>query len=313
MLTVLTAPKERGGLGMRAVVQNSRGCNGLPIVTPKLYNVGIFAPVSWFCSASLASRLARRTTSGRRCSGFRRHSLDLLSTVLVCAATRFRTWSAFLLCMGVKTGFSLGANCITKYVGEEGDACPFSGCVSVGNPYDFLAANRHIETYSFITKYVYNYALGGALQALLSRHKDIFLSHPDSPLPADVLKEYLEERAVGMRQFDEVITRRVFGYADAYDYYAHNSSTRFIEGIRVPYLGLNALDDPITGVHTLPILQAKMNPWVLLVRTEHGGHLGWFETASDGSLGRWYVRPLREWFEALLEVRYFHSSDSMID
>ncbi|KAI0036990.1 AB-hydrolase YheT [Vararia minispora EC-137] len=264
VLAPLTAPKERGGLGMRAVVQNSRGCNRLPILTPKLYNA---------CTTD-----------------------DIRHAVLWISKT-FPGSPIY----GI--GFSLGSNAITDYTGEEGDTCPLAACVSVANPFDFVAANKHIETHSLMTKYVYNYALGGALQALLARHQRVFLDSPDSLIPHDDLVKYLQARSVTLRDFDELATKNVFGYKDAYDYYAHASSSRFVERIRIPYLGLNALDDPITGRHTLPETQARMNPWVLLVRTKHGGHLGWFEYAPDGSLRRWYVQPVREWLEALIEVR----------
>ena len=38
-LTVLTGPTTEGGLGLRAIVLNSRGCNNSPVITPKLYHV----------------------------------------------------------------------------------------------------------------------------------------------------------------------------------------------------------------------------------------------------------------------------------
>lgn len=30
--------------------------------------------------------------------------------------------------------------------------------------------------------------------------------------------------------------------------------------------------------------------------------MGWFERQADGGLSRWYVRPVKEFFAALLEV-----------
>lgn len=38
-LSTLTLPINEGGLGLRAVVINSRGCNNSPVITPKLYHV----------------------------------------------------------------------------------------------------------------------------------------------------------------------------------------------------------------------------------------------------------------------------------
>lgn len=42
-VNALRAPAERGGLGARAVVMNFRGCNGSPVITPKLYHVRFFS------------------------------------------------------------------------------------------------------------------------------------------------------------------------------------------------------------------------------------------------------------------------------
>ena len=40
-LTSLTSAKDAGGLGARAVVLNYRGCNGSPVITPRLYHVSM--------------------------------------------------------------------------------------------------------------------------------------------------------------------------------------------------------------------------------------------------------------------------------
>lgn len=39
VLSRVTLSKTSGGLGFRAVVLNFRGCNGSPVVTPRLYHV----------------------------------------------------------------------------------------------------------------------------------------------------------------------------------------------------------------------------------------------------------------------------------
>lgn len=38
----------------------------------------------------------------------------------------------------MSVGFSLGANILMNYMGEEGDQCEFLGAMSVGNPFDIL-------------------------------------------------------------------------------------------------------------------------------------------------------------------------------
>jgi predicted alpha/beta-fold hydrolase len=55
----------------------------------------------------------------------------------------------------IAVGFSMGANILTKYLGEEGPACPLTAAVSIANPYDFVATNGHI-THCWFRKRVYN-------------------------------------------------------------------------------------------------------------------------------------------------------------
>lgn len=38
----------------------------------------------------------------------------------------------------MSVGFSLGANILMNYMGEEGDQCEFLGAMSVGNPFDLM-------------------------------------------------------------------------------------------------------------------------------------------------------------------------------
>lgn len=38
----------------------------------------------------------------------------------------------------MSVGFSLGANILMNYMGEEGDNCEFLGAMSVGNPFDLM-------------------------------------------------------------------------------------------------------------------------------------------------------------------------------
>lgn len=93
-----------------------------------------------------------------------------------------------------------------------------------------------------------------------------------------------------------------FPTADAY--YAWAGSHLKVPGIRVPFLAVNSVDDPI--VAEIPYEACSENPWVCLVTTEHGGHLGWFEGDLIGREGtpphRWIKKPVLEWFAAVLDI-----------
>ena len=173
-------------------------------------------------------------------------------------------------------GFSLGANFMTKYIGEEGENCPMTAMVSLANVWDFVQGSHHIEKGTLMNRMVYQNILGGALRSLLHLHRHIFLSSPSSPLPKPLLDKLFRMRTVSLRQYDDMITAPLYGFKDASDYYYRISSSRLVDKIRIPVLGINSMDDPIVGKGNLPFTQVTKTPWVVLATTEHGGHMGWF-------------------------------------
>ncbi|OQR95141.1 serine protease family S33 [Achlya hypogyna] len=175
----------------------------------------------------------------------------------------------------VAGGFSLGSNILLKYVGEEGAGCLLSGAVSVGNPYDLLASNRNLM-HSRLHNLLYREALTSNLLRLFfekSNAHEHFKSHPVVDL--DRLRA-----AASVWEFDDRLTRHVFGYATVSDYYRDASCSQYLKGVRIPTLCLTAADDPIS-IHTaIPDDDCAANRHILLAVTEKGGHLGFF-TGGD--------------------------------
>jgi uncharacterized protein len=66
----------------------------------------------------------------------------------------------------------------------------------------------------------------------------------------------------------------------------------------VPLLAVNAGDDPI--VRSLPGSVGD-NPFIALMITNGGGHLGWFSGGRLFGVRRWITRPVLEWFKATAE------------
>jgi predicted alpha/beta-fold hydrolase len=87
---------------------------------------------------------------------------------------------------------------------------------------------------------------------------------------------YVPPREIGpvssIRQFDNKVVARYWGFRDADDYYYRAASARVAERIAVPTLILHAQDDPF--IRLLPETHAKLlaNPHVTFVETRHGGH-----------------------------------------
>ncbi|KAL4244830.1 hypothetical protein ABKN59_001501 [Abortiporus biennis] len=264
-LSELTLPKTSAGLGMRAVVMNSRGCNNSPVITPRLYGAG---------------------------------SSDDARSAILWACHTFPYARLFGL------GFSLGANILTKYTGEESDSCPLSGLVSLANVWDFAVGSHHLERGTLINRYVYRNVLGDALRTLIHKHRHAFLSSPHSPIPDAILEDLFRRRRVSLKEYDEIVASRMFRCKNAMDYYEKIGSVKVMENIRVPVLAINSWDDPIISRECLPIDKVHQNPWIVLAVTHGGGHLGWFESDKkiEGGVGRWYAKPVRQFFSALIEL-----------
>ncbi|KAF9317753.1 hypothetical protein BG003_000361 [Podila horticola] len=192
----------------------------------------------------------------------------------------------------MSVGFSLGANILMNYMGEEGDNCEFLGAMSVGNPFDLMGTCLAIER-GLLGRKIYSPAMGGNLRRIFLKHTKMFEN-------SDVVDVEAVKRSVTIRDFDEQVTRRVFKYRTVHEYYRMASSSQRILDIKRPFLCLNALDDPIAVSECLPVDEIRENPFGLLATTSRGGHLGWFE--GFWSQERWCTRPLAEFCIAMFEA-----------
>ncbi|KAI7829125.1 Alpha/Beta hydrolase protein [Kickxella alabastrina] len=234
----------------RTVVVNFRGCAGVKLTTHVLYNGGFTSDYG----------IAVEYIKGR----FPQSKL-------------------------VAIGYSLGANLITKYVGEQGEVCPLKAAISVGNPYDLAASSDAIEEPTFRNKYVYSPAMLEGLMRLYRRHSKMMATGPVK----------LDAKAIAkiksIREFDELITSRVFGYKNSTDYYQQNSSAQFMPNISIPFLAITALDDPVCPDSYIPRETFRSNPHLVLALTQYGGHLGYHESLSQS----WLPRPIAEFCSAI--------------
>ena len=116
--------------GFISVVFNFRGCAGSEVLTPQLY------------SASFTS------------------DLDLVIKHILSVAGED---TPLFGC-----GYSLGANILLKYAGETGDHCPFSGLLSIANPFDLTATNTELHSGIF-KRTLYSWRLASNLIRVLRR------------------------------------------------------------------------------------------------------------------------------------------------
>lgn len=224
-------------LGWRACGVNYRGCGGLDLETPQA-----------FCASYTDDvRQMVRHVRGR----YPRSRIYLV-------------------------GYSLGANILVKYLGEEGARCPATAAVAFANPFDLAASDEQLHS-SCVSRTVYSRKLASNLVRLARRWAHHFEGVDGIEL--DALKSV---RSV--RDFDEQYTRRTFGYDSVGDYYEDASSARVLGRVGVPLMCVSAEDDPVCPFHAVPRGTFESNPNLLLVSTRTGGHsMDWFEGLAAGS------------------------------
>ncbi|OUS10499.1 hypothetical protein A9Q89_11015 [Gammaproteobacteria bacterium 53_120_T64] len=221
--------------GWDVVAYNFRGCSGEP------------------------NRLARSYHSG---------SSDDLAFVInhVLAA---RPYSKLAL-----TGFSLGANQVLKYLGENRDDRPsqLCGATAISPPCDLSACSDHLEQ---ADNWLYKARFLRSLLAKVAAKRSLIEAEIGS-LSA--------KKCRSIRDFDEHFVAPLNGFTSAEDYYQRTSSRQFLSSIEHPVLLLSSFDDPFLPNSCYPSAVDINNARVRLAYTRHGGHVGFMQAHPQG----WY-------------------------
>jgi predicted alpha/beta-fold hydrolase len=217
--------------GIRTVAMNFRSCSGEPNRTARFYHAGETGDLGFLLDL-LAARFPRATLLG--------------------------------------AGFSLGANVLLKYLGEQGEASRIRAATAISIPFDLgrgsdkLAASfmGRVYTRHFVRRLVVKYRLKRAAGVRLDGVE---------------LDERRMRRWSSFRDFDDALTARLHGFADADDYYTRSSSGGYLHGIRVPALLVHALDDPFVDERAIPHQVIDANPHLHTAFVPRGGHVGFIE------------------------------------
>ena len=123
----------------------------------------------------------------------------------------------------------------------------------------------------------------------------------ETHIVAQAAKAALALKNPTLDEFDEAFTRVAGGPAPRWPfpnvdaYYGWCSSDKIVPQIRVPFLAINADDDPV--VKHVP-MDGGGNNFVVMTLTKGGGHLGWFQ-AGPGYVDRWTTKPVIEWLKIM--------------
>lgn len=180
----------------------------------------------------------------------------------------------------VAAGFSLGANILACYLGQEKENCILSAAVCVSCPFNLRTSSDFIES-SVIGRMYSSHMTKGLLR--FTRTNEAMLR--TCPHNIDFEKIY---QVKNLKDYDENATSKIFGLQCANDYYKKYSSMQFINGISVPTMFISSTDDPVCGDKVVVDAGNTLfeNPFTVVVASSRGGHVGFLE-ARDGNILKW--------------------------
>jgi uncharacterized protein len=183
-------------------------------------------------------------------------------------------------------GFSLGGNVSLKLAGELGESGDqlLAGVCAVSTPIDLAVCAKAIGQ---MQNYLYHQRFMTCLTDKIRRR----VRQAPHLYSAEPLKHVRT-----IYDFDEYYTAQMFGFGSADNYYRTQSSNQFLEKIRVPTLVIAAKDDPLVpfGMYDHPAF--GQNPYLRLIATDHGGHVGFVARRQPRF---WLDSVVLEWFNEI--------------
>jgi hypothetical protein len=164
-------------------------------------------------------------------------------------------------------GFSLGGNLTLKYAGERELHAKVKGVVAFSVPLDLYTSSLALARSS---NWIYSKRFLKSLKKKI-RAKGAMM---------EGLNVAALENVKTLRNFDDVYTGPIHGFADALDYYKKSSALGFLEGIRTPTLIVNAQNDPFLSHECFP--EGITNQYVQFEAPVHGGHVGFASFNGKG-------------------------------
>ncbi len=261
-------------------------------------------------------------------------SIDVSDFASVIRHLRLRFPRAPLLA----AGFSMGANMLTKLLGQAGHEytthnalsyfpshdkspsttattsfldyaqtnTPFSAAahltaaVSVSNAFDYVRLSHNLS--NRLQSVLYSRPLTHWIKARLIRHPgnmERFMREK----PHINMTRVLDAQTIW--EMDDRFTRQVYGLPNTEEYYRVSSSLPHVGHVRTPLLCLNSLDDPFLGGDQLPLprSQARANPHLLLAVTKNGGHCSWETGYVPSPSSSWLLRAVLDYCDAVVALQ----------
>jgi len=163
-------------------------------------------------------------------------------------------------------GISLGGNMLAKWAGErERDALFVTAAASIGSPLDLAAGGAALgRGFNLVYTRMFLVTLKSKALAKLQQF-------PDIARDGDYMRRLRSSR--NLYEFDNEYTAPLHGFRNTEDYWDKASAKPWLRAVRIPYLVLNARNDPFVPALSLPQPQ-DVSPRVELEQPAQGGHIG---------------------------------------
>lgn len=190
------------------------------------------------------------------------HSGDSEEGDWILRAVRLRWPEAPLYAVGI----SLGGNMLAKWAGERGqDASFVTAAASIGSPLDLAAGGAALgRGFNMIYTRMF-------LATLKSKALAKLQQFPDIARDGEYTRRLRASRS--LYEFDNEYTAPLHGFRNTEDYWDRASGKRWLQAVRIPYLLLNARNDPFVPAASLP-QPPDVSRAVELEQPAHGGHIG---------------------------------------
>ncbi|MCW8857747.1 MAG: hydrolase [Kangiella sp.] len=188
-------------------------------------------------------------------------------------------------------GYSLGANVLLKWLGEQGDKANITAGCAVSTPFNLsICADSIDHGFSKIYKH---YLLTALKRKIVTKFE-----------PPELLKKLnltLKDLMLigSFREFDDRVSSRLNEFEDAEDYYRQASSINYLKTITKPALILHAQDDPFMSPDIIPTDDQLSDSLELRV-SSHGGHVGFVNEASIGSASFFLEKTILNYFDRFI-------------
>lgn len=189
----------------------------------------------------------------------------------------------------IAIGHSYGANTLTNYLAMYSQEKHIVAAVAIANPFNLVISSQYAKG-----TVIERHLVRGLKEIISGGMEDIVScsSHYGWSVP-DILKSNT------VQEVDDNFTSKLLGCKNAVDYYEMLSSGRRLKDVKVPFLLINAEDDPFIDPRGLPKDIHLKNKNILFVLTKKGAHIGWIEGVFR--LKRWYVSLTTDFVKWIVE------------